>query len=261
MKKRLDLLVLERGLSETRAKAQAAIMAGQVLVEGTPVDKPGAQVAADSRLELKSEEPFVSRGGQKLAKALDKFAIDLEGRIVLDAGASTGGFTDCCLQAGALLVYAVDVGYGQLVWSLRTDPRVVSLERTNLRYLKKESFTRGSPDFACLDLSFISLGLVLPVLAGLGPRELVALVKPQFEVGRESVGKKGVVRDPGLHLAVLEKVAQAADAQGYNLWHLDYSPLRGPQGNIEYLAHFRRDLPPKAPAIPEAVAAAHAHFR
>jgi 23S rRNA (cytidine1920-2'-O)/16S rRNA (cytidine1409-2'-O)-methyltransferase len=263
-KKRLDLLVVERGLATTRVRARSIIMAGQVLVDKQLADKPGALVSVDSLLELKGGgNPYVSRGGQKLAKALDKFAIDLRGRIVLDVGASTGGFTDCCLQAGAKLVYAVDVGYGQLAWSLRTNPKVVNLERTNIRYLTSEQLTRGIPDFCCIDVAFISLRLVLPVIAQLGPRELVMLIKPQFEVGREQIGTKGVVRDPAVHLQVINQVVAKAEELGFTLWNLDYSPIQGPQGNIEYLAHgfFTGALPPVSPSPQQAVEAAHEYFR
>ena len=263
-KKRLDLLAVERGLAATQARAQAAIMAGLVLVDKELMDKPGALVNVDSQLELKAEpSPFVSRGGQKLAKALDKFGIDLKGRIVLDVGASTGGFTDCCLQAGARLVYAVDVGYGQLAWSLRTNPQVVNFERTNIRHLTREQLNQGMPDFCCIDVAFISLRLVLPVIARLGPRELVMLIKPQFEASREQVGKKGVVRDPAVHLLVINQVVAKAEELGFTLWNLDFSPVQGPQGNIEYLAHgfFAEGLLPVRPVPLKVVEAAHAYFK
>lgn len=238
-------------------------MSGQVLVERQLVVKPGTIVRNDVLIELKGVSiPYVSRGGLKLAKALDRFAIDLEGRIALDVGASTGGFTDCCLQAGAKLVYAVDVGYGQLAWSLRRDPRVVNLERQNIRFLKQDQFTRGLPDFCCIDVAFISLVLVLPVIAALGPEELVMLIKPQFEAGRKLVGKKGVVRDPIVHSQVLSRVLAQAETLGFSLWNLDYSPVQGPQGNIEYLAHsfFTRVSPQSPPSPEQVVKAAHAHF-
>lgn len=262
-RKRLDLLVLARGLAPTRARAQAVIMAGLVAVDGAIIAKPGALVDPDSQVELRGEpSPFVSRGGHKLAKALTEFAIDLTGRIVLDVGASTGGFSDCCLQAGAKLVYAVDVGYGQLAWRLRTDPRVISLERTNIRGLKAEQLQAGTPDFCCIDVAFISLGLVLPLIPELGPRELVMLVKPQFEAGRRQVGKGGVVRDPAIHLQVLRQIIARGEQAGFVLWNLDYSPIRGPQGNIEYLAHgFFAKTRPDCPPDPQTVVArAHKHF-
>lgn len=263
-KKRLDLLLVEAGLMETRAKARAAIMAGQVSVDGVTVDKAGAMTPVDAAIKVKDENPFVSRGGLKLAKALTQFDIELQNRIVLDVGASTGGFTDCCLQAGARLVYAVDVGYGQLAWSLRTNPAVVNLERTNIRYLDREKLDRGLPDFACIDVAFISLRLVLPVVAQLlaPPAELVMLVKPQFEAGREQVGKKGVVREERVHIEVLENVLAKAEELGFSLWNLDFSPIQGPQGNIEYLAHgfFGRQPEKKPPTPPGVVAAAHRYF-
>lgn len=238
-KKRLDLLVQERGLTATRAKARAAIMAGQITVDNIVVDKAGAMVSETARIEAKDENPFVSRGGYKLAKALEQFQINLEERTVLDVGASTGGFTDCCLQAGARLVYAVDVGYGQLAWCLRTNPAVINLERTNIRYLTRAELTQGLPDFCCIDVAFISLRLVLPVVAKLldCPAELVMLIKPQFEAGRELVGKNGVVRDKSVHLDVIDAVLAAAVGLGFSVQNLDFSPVRGPQGNIEYLAH------------------------
>ncbi len=263
-KKRLDLLVVERGLATTLARARTTIMAGLVLVDKVLMDKPGALVNVDSQLELKGEaSPYVSRGGKKLAKALDKFAIDLNGRIVLDVGASTGGFTDCCLQAGAKLVYAVDVGYGQLAWALRTNRKVINLERTNIRHLTSEQLTQGMPDFCCIDVAFISLRLVLPVIAQLGPRELVMLIKPQFEASREQVEKKGVVRSPAVHLLVINQVVAKAAELGFALWNLDFSPVQGPQGNIEYLAHgfFADSLPAVSPSPQLVVEAAHAYFK
>lgn len=265
-KKRLDIVVVQRGLAPTRARAQAAIMAGQILVDKQPVDKAGALVPDTALVEMKGESlPFVSRGGLKLAKALDKFAIDLTDKIVLDVGASTGGFTDCSLQAGAKLVYAVDVGYGQLAWSLRTNPAVVNLERTNIRHLAPDQLERGLPEFCCIDVAFISLRLVLPVVAKLlqAPRELVMLIKPQFEAGKEQVGKKGVVRDPKVHIQVIENVFATAQQLGFVLHNLDYSPVQGPQGNTEYLAHgFFNAAETGNPSSPEQVVAmAHQHFK
>lgn len=263
-KTRLDTLLVERGLAATRAKAKALIMAGQVWVEGEQVSKSGASVAKDSKLDIKGGScPFVSRGGLKLAKAIESFAIDLTGRIVLDVGASTGGFTDCCLQKGAALVYAVDVGYGQLAWQLRNDSRVVNIERTNIRALSPSNFTRGQPDFCCIDVAFISLTIVLPVISALGPpEELVMLIKPQFEAGRALVGKKGVVRRPEIHCQVIGNVLAKARSLGFCLWNLDFSPLKGPQGNIEYLAHgfFGKGPPFEPPNEQQVVKAAHAFF-
>ena len=238
-KKRLDVLLVERGFFETRQKAQAVIMAGQVFVNGQRVDKAGAAMAPDVAIEVKGQSlPFVSRGGLKLEKALDYFGIDLTGVVAIDAGASTGGFTDCMLKRGATKVYAVDVGYGQLAWSLRSDPRVVSMERTNVRYLTKEQIPE-SLDFGTVDVSFISLNLILPALRPLLREEgqVVCLVKPQFEAGREKIGKKGVVRDPEVHLEVLEQFLRHAEESGFFVKDMTYSPVRGPEGNIEYLGH------------------------
>ena len=265
IKKRLDIIVVERGLLPTRARARSAIMAGLIMVDKETVDKAGALVPETGLIELKGDlNPFVSRGGLKLAKALEQFGIDLKGRTVLDVGASTGGFTDCCLQAGARLVYAVDVGYGQLAWALRTNPAVVNLERTNIRHLTQEKLTQGRPDFCCIDVAFISLRLVLPTIAQVleSPGELVMLIKPQFEAGKEQVGKKGVVREPEIHIQVIEKVLAAAGELGFALCNLDFSPVQGPQGNTEYLAHgFFRAQAGGSPQSPqEVVQAAHKFF-
>lgn len=264
-KKRLDVLVVEHGLSPTRAKARAAIMAGQVMVDEQIVDKAGTLVPVAAALTIKGENPFVSRGGLKLAKALTQFSIDLSGRTVLDVGASTGGFTDCCLKAGARLVYAVDVGYGQLAWALRTNPAVINLERTNIRLLTREKLSQGLPGFCCIDVAFISLRLVLPVVVQLlaEPAEVVMLIKPQFEAGREQVGKKGVVREKSVHIEVINNVLAAAGGLGFVLCNLDFSPVQGPEGNIEYLAHgfFTAKTGPKPPDSALVVEAAHQHFK
>jgi 23S rRNA (cytidine1920-2'-O)/16S rRNA (cytidine1409-2'-O)-methyltransferase len=238
-KKRLDVLLVEQGFFETRQKAQAVIMAGQVFVNGQRVDKAGSSLSSDVEIMVKGQPlPFVSRGGLKLEKALDCFHIDLTGAIAIDAGASTGGFTDCMLKRGAVRVYAVDVGYGQLAWSLRSDPRVVSMERTNVRHLTKEQIPEPL-DFATVDVSFISLKLILPALRPLLREEgqMVCLVKPQFEAGRGNIGKKGVVRDPAVHLEVLEQFLCHAGESGLFVKDITYSPVRGPEGNIEYLGH------------------------
>lgn len=236
-KKRLDVLLFERGLAESRQKAQAAVMSGQVFVNGRRVDKAGTAVADDAAVEVRGNPlPFVSRGGLKLEKALDCFGIDLSGTAAIDAGASTGGFTDCMLRRGAARVYAVDVGYGQLAWSLRSDKRVVCMERTNIRYLRPEDIPEAL-DFGTADVSFISLRLVLPVLRSLLKPDgrVVCLVKPQFEAGRDKVGKKGVVRDAAVHLEVLRSfLSYAADAD-FTVEGLTFSPIKGPEGNIEYL--------------------------
>ena len=241
-KKRLDVLLVERGLQESRQKAQATIMSGLVFVKGQRVDKPGTAVAEDAEVEVRGNAlKYVSRGGLKLEKAMETFPIQLEGAVCADIGASTGGFTDCMLQNGAGKVYAVDVGYGQLAWSLRSDPRVVCMERTNARYLTHEQIPQEL-DFASIDVSFISLKLILPAVWGLlKPGGHVAcLVKPQFEAGKEKVGKKGVVRDPAVHLEVLEHFLEHAKESNFTVLGLTYSPVRGPEGNIEYLGYLEK---------------------
>ncbi len=240
-KTRLDQLVFERGHAESREKAKALIMAGSVYVNGEKQTKPGTPVPPDAALEVRGEKlPFVSRGGLKLQKALDVFSIDPAGYACVDCGASTGGFTDCLLQRGAKRVYAVDVGYGQLAWSLRSDERVTVMERTNARNLAPDMFPERM-DMAVMDMSFISLKLVLPAVKSVlkSKAEIVCLVKPQFEAGREKIGKKGVVRDPAVHREVLEEFVAAAQDMGFSLAGLDYSPVRGPEGNIEYLAYLK----------------------
>ena len=239
-KMRLDLLLVERGLAESRQRAQAIIMSGQVYVREQKVDKAGAQVEADAPVEVRGQGlRYVSRGGLKLEKAMETFSgLGLSGAVCADIGASTGGFTDCMLRNGARKVYAVDVGYGQLAWSLRPDPRVVCLERTNARYLTREQVP-DPLDFASVDVSFISLRLILPALAGLLKPEgqAVCLVKPQFEAGREKVGKKGVVREPKVHLEVVERFLSDAREAGFHVKGMPFSPIKGPEGNIESLAH------------------------
>ncbi len=237
MKKRLDVLLVEKGLVDSRQRAQALIMAGQVYVKGLKVDKAGTPTDPEAPIELRGEGlRYVSRGGLKLEKAMSLWPIQLENSICADIGASTGGFTDCMLQNGASKVYAVDVGYGQLAWKLRSDARVMCLERTNARYLTREQVS-DPLDFASVDVSFISLNLILPPLRNLmGPSaQAVCLIKPQFEAGREKVGKKGVVRDKAVHLEVLEHFLDHADVAGFEVLGLTYSPIRGPEGNIEYL--------------------------
>jgi 23S rRNA (cytidine1920-2'-O)/16S rRNA (cytidine1409-2'-O)-methyltransferase len=230
------VLLVERGLASSRERAKRLIMAGQVRVEGEISDKPGRRVPAEATLTVDQGLPYVSRGGFKLAAALDHFQVDVQGWVVADVGASTGGFSDCLLQRGARRVYAIDVGYGQLAWSLRQDPRVVVMERTNARYLETLPET---VDLVTLDASFISLKLLLPVAAGwLGPQgRAIPLIKPQFEAGRRQVGKGGVVRDPHIHRQVLTDLLTWATLQGWGLWGLCPSPLRGPAGNVEFLAH------------------------
>ncbi|NCB63374.1 MAG: TlyA family RNA methyltransferase [Clostridia bacterium] len=236
-KKRLDVLVCERGLVESRQRAQGIIMSGQIFVNGQRADKAGMGVEEDAKVELHGQTlAYVSRGGLKLEKAMQTFPIALDGTICGDIGASTGGFTDCMLQNGAVKVYAVDVGYGQLAWRLRSDARVVCLERTNARYLTHEQVP-DDLDFASVDVSFISLKLILPALRGILKPDghVVCLVKPQFEAGKEKVGKKGVVRDPAVHLEVLEQFLVHADEADFAVKDITFSPIRGPEGNIEYL--------------------------
>ncbi|MBE9137647.1 TlyA family RNA methyltransferase [Nodosilinea sp. LEGE 07088] len=239
-KQRLDALLVERGLCDSRQQAQRLIRAGDVQVNHAVVDKPGTAFTADVDVLVKARSPFVSRGGEKLAKALTEFPIVIPGRIALDGGISTGGFTDCLLQAGAERVYGIDVGYGQVAWALRQDSRVVLRERTNLRHLTPEQLYGENdrrPDLGVMDLSFISLTKVLPAFWALlmPPREAVLLVKPQFEVGRDRVGKKGVVRDPGDQAGAIAAVLETAQTLGWAYRGLTWSPLVGPAGNIEYL--------------------------
>ncbi|MGA7937112.1 MAG: TlyA family RNA methyltransferase [Kovacikia sp.] len=239
-KQRLDVLLVELNLCSTRQQAQRLIQAGEVTVNQQLVDKPGAEVESSAQVQVKQRSPFVSRGGEKLAKALQEFAIPVAGRICLDGGISTGGFTDCLLQAGANHIYGIDVGYGQVAWSLRQDSRVTLRERTNLRHLTPEDLYGADtpwPDLGVVDVSFISLTKVLPALWHLlqPPREVILLVKPQFEVGRSRVGKKGVVRDPKDQAAAILQVLEASQELGWRYQGLTWSPLVGPAGNIEYL--------------------------
>ncbi len=278
MKERLDILLVEQGFTASREKAKRHIMAGEVFVDGQREDKPGTKIASDAKIELRGDPlPYVSRGGLKLEKALKVFPIGLTGKTCMDIGASTGGFTDCMLQNGAKKVYAIDVGYGQLDYRLRTDERVVCMERTNFRYLTANSLPERV-GFASCDVSFISLSRILPaayeLLADDG--EMVCLIKPQFEAGREKVGKKGVVRDPKVHIEVIGRViafasgsADEADTLETNAGQrrfyaagLSFSPIRGPEGNIEYLLYLTKE-PGTAEALPEVkqiVEEAHAYF-
>ena len=244
MKHRLDKLLVDRGLAESRETAKRLVMAGEVMVKGTLCAKPSTPFDADVPIEVKQRPPFVSRGGEKLRGALDGFGIDPAGRVCLDIGASTGGFTDCLLQRGAAHVLAVDVGRGQLHWKLRQDPRVTVREGVNARYLSPADLGGLVPDLAVVDVSFISLAKVLPAVAALLPNgaDLVTLIKPQFEAGRKQVGKGGVVRDPDVHRAVVASVREAGVALGFQWLAVIESPLRGPAGNIEFLAHWRRRL-------------------
>ena len=238
-KQRLDLLMTERGLCDSRSRAQALIMSGAVFVDGQKCDKAGTPVADDAAVEVRGETcPFVSRGGLKLEKALREFGVDPTGYVCSDSGASTGGFTDCLLQKGAKKVFAIDVGYGQLAWALRTDPRVVCMERTNIRYVTPEDL--GEPlDLSVVDVSFISLRLVLPAVQKLlkPTGQVLCLIKPQFEAGKDKVGKKGVVREKSTHIEVLEQFLGLADELGFTVRNLTFSPVKGPEGNIEFLGH------------------------
>ncbi len=236
-KERLDVLMVEQGLAESRQQAQRLIMAGQVVVGDRVMDKPGTRVPVTTQMTVRSGLPYVSRGGVKLAAALDAFDLDVHGWIVADVGASTGGFTDCLLQRGAARVYAIDVGYGQLAWSLQQDPRVVVMDRTNARYLENLA---EPVHLATIDVSFISLKLILPAVLGWLREggQIVTLVKPQFEAGRRQVGKGGVVRDPVVHQQVLDNLATWAATEGMGLMGLIRSPVTGPAGNVEFLAHW-----------------------
>ncbi|HWQ29760.1 MAG TPA: TlyA family RNA methyltransferase, partial [Negativicutes bacterium] len=239
-KERLDVLIYKQGLSGSREKASSQIMSGIVYVNGVKMDKPGTKVSADSKIEIRGTTmPYVSRGGLKLEKALKEFGLTLAEKVAMDIGASTGGFTDCMLQNGASKVYAIDVGYGQLAWSLRTDSRVICMERTNIRYVTPEAIGERV-DFASVDVSFISLTKVLPAAKQLLKDDgvLVCLIKPQFEAGREKVGKKGVVRDKSVHHEVIERIiAFAREEMEFSILGLSYSPIKGPEGNIEYLLY------------------------
>lgn len=242
MKKRLDNLLVEKGLVTGRDKAKAVIMAGLVYVDNQKADKPGTQMDEDAKIELRDGGlKYVSRGGLKLEKAMQVFNVSLDDEICMDIGASTGGFTDCMLKNGASKVYAVDVGYGQLAWSLRQDGRVIVMERTNIRNVTRESIG-AELDFASVDVSFISLKLVLPVAFELLKEggEMVCLIKPQFEAGRGNVGKKGVVRDMAVHLSVVGDIIKFAFENGFSVLGLDFSPVKGPEGNIEYLMHLKK---------------------
>lgn len=238
-KQRADQALVERGLAQSREKAQALIMSGGVYIREVKVRKPSDKVSAEDELTVKGQaHPYVGRGALKLKKALEVFEVDPAGRVALDIGAATGGFSDVLLQGGASRVFAVDVGYGQLDWKIRSDPRVTVLERTNARYLTGESIGGAVPDLTVMDVSFISVRLILPVAAGLMERRglFCILIKPQFEAGREFVGKKGVIRDPKVHRDVVLTIRDFAPSFGYAMTGLDFSPITGPEGNIEYLA-------------------------
>ena len=253
---RLDQLLLEQGYETSRERAKALIMSGAVFLDGRRADKPGLQVTRDAEPEVRGKAlPYVSRGGLKLEKALKVFSVDPTGKTCIDCGASTGGFTDVLLQNGAAKVYAVDVGYGQLAWKLRQDPRVVNIERCNLRYLSEEQVPEKL-DLAVMDVSFISIRLILPVIRPFlrEGADFLCLIKPQFEAGREQVGKKGIIRDPAVHAEVLRLCLDAAVRDGYSVLGLDYSPIRGADGNIEFLCHLKNTE--TAETVPDSVIAA-----
>ena len=265
VKKRLDVLLTEQGYADTRSKAQAIIMSGMVYVEGQKADKPGISYEETVTIEVRGETcPYVSRGGLKLEKALRDFGVKPEGFVCSDSGASTGGFTDCLLQQGAKKVFAIDVGYGQLDWKIRSDPRVVVMERTNIRFVTPEQL--GEPlDLSVVDVSFISLKLVLPVIKSLLKAEkgqVLCLIKPQFEAGKEKVGKKGVVRDPATHKEVLDYFVELAKELQFTILGLTFSPVKGPEGNIEFLGHLTlEDKPGICPDTASLVADAHEALR
>ena len=261
IKKRLDVLLTERMYAESRSKAQAIIMAGQVYVDGQKADKPGISYEESVEIEVRGDTcPYVSRGGLKLEKALRDFGVKPEGYVCSDSGASTGGFTDCLLQQGASKVFAIDVGYGQLDWKIRSDPRVVVMERTNIRYVTPEDL--GEPlDLSVIDVSFTSLRIVLPAIKQLlkpGQGQVLCLIKPQFEAGKEKVGKKGVVREPEIHKEVLDQFVALAGELNFRILGLTFSPVKGPEGNIEFLAHLTlADTESIIPDTAQVVADAH----
>ena len=264
IKKRLDVLLTEQGYADTRSKAQAIIMAGQVYVDGQKADKPGVSYEETVQIEVRGETcPYVSRGGLKLEKALRDFGVKPDGYVCSDSGASTGGFTDCLLQQGASKVFAIDVGYGQLDWKIRSDPRVVVMERTNIRFVTPEDL--GEPlDLSVIDVSFISLKIVLPAIKALlkPTGQVLCLIKPQFEAGREKVGKKGVVREPETHKEVLDNFVALAKELNFTILGLTFSPVKGPEGNIEFLGHLtladKEGIEPDTQAV---VTAAHAALK
>lgn len=262
MKERLDVLLVQKGLAPSREKAKTMIMEGNVFVDNQREDKAGTFFDPSVNIEIHGNTlRYVSRGGLKLEKAMAQFGISLDDKVCMDIGASTGGFTDCMLQNGAKKVYAVDVGYGQFAWKLRQDPRVVCMEKTNIRYVTPEDIG-DALDFASVDVSFISLTKVLGPAKELlkDGGQMVCLIKPQFEAGKDKVGKKGVVRDPAVHIEVVERVILFAESIGFSILHLDYSPIKGPEGNIEYLVHIVKDAEAESQEVIDVgavVAAAH----
>ena len=260
MKKRLDVVLVEKGFAPSREKAKAIIMSGIVFVDNQKADKAGMSIPEDAAVEVRGKtNSFVSRGGLKIEKALKYFDINPDGLCCMDIGASTGGFTDCLLTKGARKVFSIDVGYGQLAWKLRQDPRVVCMERTNIRYVTPDMLDGEEPDLAVIDVSFISLKLVLPVVAQLLDEHgrIACLIKPQFEAGKGKVGKKGVVREPEIHLEVLEAFLENAHASGFHVYNLTFSPIRGPEGNIEFLGYLGRDGEDTEIDLPALVTEAH----
>lgn len=244
MKKRLDVLLFEKGMVPSRERARAIIMSGIVYVNNQKADKAGMSIPEDAEIEIRGKtNAFVSRGGLKIEKALNYFEIDPSGLCVMDIGASTGGFTDCLLTRGARKVFSIDVGYGQLAWKLRQDPRVVCMERTNIRNVTPDMLDGETPQFAVIDVSFISLRLVLPVVANLldAHGRIACLIKPQFEAGKGKVGKKGVVREPKIHQEVLEAFVKNAHDAGFHVYSITFSPIKGPEGNIEFLGYLGKD--------------------
>lgn len=268
-KERVDVLAFQQGLFDTREQAKRGVMAGLVVstIHGQRYDKPGEKIEDSTELKLKGEKlKYVSRGGLKLEKALTVFALSVEGQTTVDIGASTGGFTDVMLQSGAQKVYAVDVGTNQLAWKLRTDPRVISMEQYNFRYAEQADFQAGLPSFASIDVSFISLSLILPALYRILQEDgdVVALIKPQFEAGREQIGKNGIVKDSSIHEKVLEQVLETAQTAGFSVCGLDFSPIQGGQGNIEFLAHLKKASQPEdrvSGQISHLVQQAHKEFK
>ncbi|EIT87321.1 hemolysin-like protein [Fictibacillus macauensis ZFHKF-1] len=267
-KERVDVLLVERGLCETREKAKRSIMAGIVFSGSERLDKPGEKIDRELPLEVKGNAiPYVSRGGLKLEKAIHSFGLQLKGVTMLDIGASTGGFTDCALQNGAAFVYALDVGYNQLAWKLRQDERVHVMERTNFRYVQSADLPKGLPNFATIDVSFISLKLILPVLRELimPGGEVMALIKPQFEAGREDVGKKGIVRDPAVHERVITEIIRFAQRERFAIRHLSFSPITGGEGNIEFIVHLQavdeEEVPFSDAEVKQVVKDAHQSFK
>lgn len=260
MKKRLDVLLVEKGFAPSRERAKAIIMSGIVFVDNQKADKAGMSIPEEAEIEVRGKtNAFVSRGGLKIEKALKHFEIDPNGLCCMDIGASTGGFTDCLLTKGARKVFSIDVGYGQLAWKLRQDPRVVCMERTNIRYVTPDMLDGEKPELAVIDVSFISLKLVLPVVAQLLDEHgrVACLIKPQFEAGKGKVGKKGVVREPEIHLEVLKAFLENAHASGFHVYNLTFSPIRGPEGNIEFLGYLGRDGGEAEIDLPALVAEAH----